>query len=316
MPKPAPVVPRHWSRRPDLRPTNYARFRILTKTEYLDKKKELSIPKFDSDQPALFKEAFQDIPAIGKWFKKDAFLDVPLKNRLDKHKPNTFGYPQELNTAYLEQYGDAIVPLELTRSSPENTLGNEAFERFEAPLALLLQHMSAAEAQETSLYLAQHSLADLPAPLQKDLPTPSTFLSHLNARGDIYASSLWMGRPPTRTPLHRDPNPNLFVQLAGKKTIRMMAPEVGRMVFETVRQQIQGPGGDAKMRGEEMMQGAEMEAMETAVWNKDEGRGMASATGWETTLRSGDALYIPNGWWHAVRGIGKGANASANWWFR
>ncbi|KAI4925035.1 uncharacterized protein J4E92_007073 [Alternaria infectoria] len=317
MPKPAPAVPRHWSRRPDVRPTKHPRFRILTKTEYLDKK-EFSIPAFDPDQPALFKKAFLDIPAIRKWFKKDAFLDASLTNKWN-NKPNTFRYPQELNTAYLEQYGDAIVPLELTRSSPENALGNEAFERFEAPLALLLQHMSAADAQETSLYLAQHSLADLPAPLQEDLPTPLTFLSHLNARGDIYASSLWMGRPPTRTPLHRDPNPNLFVQLAGKKTIRMMKPGVGRMVFEAIRQHIRGPGGDAKMRGEEMMQGAEMEAMEMAVWNEDGDGSMGSATGWETTLRTGDALYIPNGWWHAVRGIGKGANASvgtANWWFR
>jgi hypothetical protein len=312
MVKPAPLIPRHWIQRPDLRPKIVRRFRQVKKTEYLDKKKKLCISEFDSDQPALFKEAFLGIPAIEKWFKKDAFLDKPLRNKWEKPKPNSFRYPQELNTTYLEQYGDAIVPLELTHSSADNASQNETFERFEAPLSLLLQHMGAAEAQDTRLYLAQHSLADLPAPLQEDLPTPSTFLSYLNARGDIYASSLWMGRPPTRTPLHRDPNPNLFVQLAGKKTIRLMEPRVGRRVFEAVRQRVRGPGGHANMRGEEMMKGEEMEALEVAVWNKDEDGGMASATGWEATLRSGDALFIPHGWWHAVRGVGKGANASVS----
>ncbi|CAI9633869.1 unnamed protein product [Alternaria burnsii] len=298
MPKPGPLLPRHWIRRRDLRPVRNTRFRVLQNEQYLDKKKQLSITNFKRDYPAVFKKAFLDIPAVGKWFQK-------LRE-----------YPQELNTAYLEQYGNAIVPLELTRVSTSGSTQNQTFERFEAPLSLLLQHMSAAETQDTNLYLAQHSLADLPAPLQEDLPTPSLFLSHLKARGDIYASSLWMGRPPTRTPLHRDPNPNIFVQLAGKKTIRLMKPEVGRGVYEIVRQKVHGAGGDANMRGEEMMQGRELEGLEDAVWNDDPEVKMADATGVETTLRSGDALYIPHGWWHAVRGIGRGANASVNWWFR
>ncbi|KAL1791957.1 hypothetical protein ACET3X_009708 [Alternaria dauci] len=324
MPKPGPKIPRHQIRRPDLRPVLNRRFRGLQKTQYLDKKKQLSITDFDLDSPAVFKEAFLDIPAIKKWFKKPSETpDVPTGRPRHKYQQRkldalyrTFRYPQELNTAYLEQCGNAIVPLELTRASADGSARNDTFERFEAPLSLLLQHMSAAETQDTSLYLAQHSLADLPAPLQEDLPTPLSFLSHLQARGDIYASSLWMGRPPTRTPLHRDPNPNIFVQLAGKKTIRLMRPDLGRDVYERVRQKVYGAGGDANMRGEEMMQGGEMEGLENAVWNNDPEADVAGARGVETTLRSGDALYIPRGWWHAVRGIGKGANASVNWWFR
>lgn len=113
-----------------------------------------------------------------------------------------------------------------------------------------------------------------------------------------------MGRPPTRTPLHRDPNPNLFVQLAGHKVVRLMRPEVGRGVYERIAR-----GGRANMRGEEMMSGTEMAGLEHAVW-EDEGEG--SVVGVEAELRSGDALYIPLGWWHAVRGVGTGANASVS----
>ncbi|EUC41922.1 hypothetical protein COCMIDRAFT_8424 [Bipolaris oryzae ATCC 44560] len=272
------------------------RFSTVEVLEYLDNTNKLSIPRFDINKPAVFRSAFSDFPAAEKWFSSSN---------------DNSGYPQELNLAYLGKHGNKIVPLEITRSTI-NSAQNETFDRVEAPFSLLLTHISAMEDQCVRLYLAQHSLEDLPAELNKDLATPLAFLTCLKARGDIYASSLWMGRPPTRTPLHRDPNPNLFVQLAGKKKVRMMTPGVGRGVFERVRQQIRGASGDANMRGAEMMQGREMEGLENAVWGVNEN----GVKGWETTLTAGDALYIPLGWWHAVRGVGKGANASVNWWFR
>ncbi|KAF2034862.1 Clavaminate synthase-like protein [Setomelanomma holmii] len=249
---------------------------------------------FILNRPAKFPNYFADIPAIEKWFKR---------HETDKGS-------RILNTAYLDQFGDSIVPLELTQTSDN---GTTTFERFEAPLSLLLAHMTGAHTSNTRLYLAQHSLADLPSVLQADMLTPTTSLKQLG-RGDIYASSLWMGRPPTRTPLHRDPNPNLFVQLAGQKVVRLMQPDAGRALYEKVRAQLGEAGGRANMRGEKMMQGAELEAMESAVWDDDEGGGK----GVEAVLDVGDGLYIPLGWWHAVRGVGPStsANASVNWWFR
>jgi hypothetical protein len=248
---------------------------------------QTGVAGFNANEPAIFKNAFRELPAIEKWFLASS----------------TTSSSHELNTAYLEQYGDSIVPLELTRTSSDSTT---TFERFEAPLSLLLAHMTGPIDQTTRLYLAQQSLADLPSALQSDLPMP-TLVSHLG-RGDLYASSLWMGRPPTRTPLHRDPNPNLFVQLAGKKVVRLIGPEVGRAMYEQVKIRIGRKAGRATMRGEEMMQGEEMEALETAVW--EENVHDADASGVEAKLDGGDGLYIPVGWWHAVHGVGAGANAS------
>jgi hypothetical protein len=239
------------------------------------------------DEPAILKNNFRDVPAVAKWFSASATSSSSL----------------ELDTRYLEQYGDSVVPLELTRISSDKIT---TFERFEAPLSLLLAHMTSQSDSSISLYLAQHSLADLPPALQADLPTPS--ILSLIGRGDIYASSLWMGRPPTRTPLHRDPNPNLFVQLAGQKVVRLMRPEVGRRVYEKVKMQIGSKAGRATMRGEEMMEGEEMEALERAVW--DEESAYDDVGGVEARLDSGDGLYIPLGWWHAIHGVGSGANAS------
>ncbi|KAF9695898.1 hypothetical protein EKO04_006089 [Ascochyta lentis] len=248
------------------------------------------ISGFDANEPAIFKKYFSSVPAISNWF-------TPSVTDTSSH---------DIDFSYLEQHSASTVPLELTRLSPDEPT---TFERFEAPLSLLLAHMTGPPTPHLRIYLAQHSLVDLPAPLQADLSTPA--LVAKLGRGDIYASSLWMGRPPTRTPLHRDPNPNLFVQLAGQKIVRLMRPHIGRGVYERARLKA-GGDGRANMRGEEMMVGDEMQALEEAVWEGDD----RAVEGLEAQLSAGDGLYIPLGWWHAVRGIGTGANASANWWFR
>ncbi|KAF1924473.1 Clavaminate synthase-like protein [Didymella exigua CBS 183.55] len=245
---------------------------------------------FDANKPTIFKKSFTSLPAISKWFTPST--------------TNSQAYG--INTSYLEQHASSTVPLELTRSFPN---APPTFERFEAPISLLLAHMSGPPTPNLHMYLAQHSLADLPAVLQADLPTPA-LLTKLG-RGDIYASSVWLGRPPTRTPLHRDPNPNLFVQLAGQKVIRLFRPEIGRALYERAKLRA-GGGGRANMRGEEMMVGDEMQALEEAVWDSQD----EAVEGVEAQLSVGDGLHIPLGWWHAVRGTGEGANCSANWWFR
>lgn len=263
----------------------YSTHTRFTQAQCLEHANSSDINSFNINEPAIFRKSFENVPAISKWF-------TPSSDDASSYNLNTF----------LEQHGASIVSLELTRSTPNEP---STFERFEAPLSLLLAHMTGPTTPDLRIYLAQHSLADLPAPLQADLPTPA-HLAKLG-RGDIYASSLWMGRPPTRTPLHRDPNPNLFVQLAGQKIVRLMRPEVGRGVYERARLRA-GGGGRANMRGEEMMIGGEMQALEDAVWNgQDE-----TIQGVEAQLSVGDGLYIPLGWWHAVHGIGTGANGSVS----
>jgi hypothetical protein len=240
---------------------------------------------FDAKAPTRFEKTFRGYPAIAKWF-----IRPPPEEKIPD--------PPKLDVGYLEQFGTTTVPLELTRTAKD---GASEFERFDAPLSLLFAHMTGPDTYGSHLYLAQHAIADLPTGMQDDLPTPE-ILKHLG-KGDIYSSSVWMGRPPTRTPLHRDPNPNLFVQLSGKKVVRLFRSQVGQEMYEQVRAQVGKSGGRASMRGEEMMQGEELEALEAAVWDDKHG-GYTETTGLEIELAGGDGLYIPLGWWHAVHGVG------------
>lgn len=148
--------------------------------------------------------------------------------------------------------------------------------------------------------------------MREDLPTPHLVLSA--GKGDIYDTSIWLGRAPTYTPLHRDPNPNLFVQLAGTKRVRLFRPELGAAIFHHVQTSIGGTAC-ATMRGAEMMEGAERVALERAVWgNVDDTQWPAH--GLECEVGPGDGLFIPKGGWHSIKGIGQGMTGSVNWWFR
>jgi hypothetical protein len=169
--------------------------------------------------------------------------------------------------------------------------------------------------QSTRLYLAQCQLLDLPPILRADFPAPD--LVSRAGKGDVYDTNVWIGHPPTYTPLHRDPNPNLFVQLAGEKVVRLLAPVDGQAVFGAVRRRL-GKSGDreaAAIRGEEMMVGQERVLLDEMVWGSpvSAGRDRAGAgVGFEARLGVGEGLFIPKGWWHSIKGVGKGVTASVS----
>lgn len=266
----------------------------------------------------------QSLPAAHKWFN---------------HGPEHGSGPlASLSEQYLSPFRNTILPYELTVDSKEEDLQKylnwaqaesngskelaaylvhllsehekRSFYRFNAPLSLFLQACKAAPPHITPprLYIAQAQIADLPKQLQDDLPTPHIVKEA--GKGDIYDANIWMGIPPTYTPLHRDPNPNLFVQLAGSKRVRLLEPALGSVIFRDVQHRI-GQYGSASFRGDEMMEGPERDALDEAVWGCDERRG-----GYEAVVDAGDALFIPKGWWHSIKSIGGEITASVNWWFR
>ncbi|KAJ5963397.1 uncharacterized protein N7479_003273 [Penicillium vulpinum] len=273
---------------------------------------------FLSEQPAILpRSTFRDLPALNQWFKRARPESIP----------GASNPVASLNVEYLHKHGaDAFVPLELTEStSIDATSESEggatevhSFRQFHAPLALFLDWMRTAETtpQSARLYLAQCQLLDLPPVLREDFPTPE--LVARAGKGDIYDTNVWIGHPPTYTPLHRDPNPNLFVQMAGEKVVRLLAPADGQAVFGAVRRQLGKSGSReaAAFRGEEMMQGRERALLDDMVWGTLVSAGSDAGVGFEACLGAGDGLFIPKGWWHSIKGVGGGVTASVNWWFR
>ena len=250
---------------------------------------------YESSRPFIIaSNSLRQTPAIKKWF-------------LDRGDDSSWSSP---NYEYLSQFSTALVSLEVTLLQSINDGGRapKNFYRSEAPLSLFLEwtRQSQCHALER-MYLAQASTANLPKALNDDLPVPEIVTQ--TGKGDIYGTNLWIGVPPTYTPLHRDPNPNLFVQLVGEKVVRLMEPSNGQRLYGEVQTSL-GRIGLAKFRGEEMMKGEEHNLLEAQVWNKSSDK--HDQTGYEAHLHSGDGLFIPLGWWHSVRGIGAGITGSVS----
>jgi len=284
------------------------------------------------------------VPAVLKWFK--VAVEGKEENRPTKRRCI-------LDQEYLGQFRDVTLPYELLipRAGPgtgknvvgdfreqvleeidsvtaalldhfsnENSPDFQSFQPFNAPLSLFLAvsrlieptFQDSSSRPETphcrpNLYIAQAQISDLPPQLKADLPTPNLVLEA--GKGDVYDANIWLGCPPTYTPLHKDPNPNFFVQLASEKVVRLFKPNVGLQIFHRVQQEI-GANSSASFRGAEMMHGREREALERAVWFAPH------VEGFEVTVKQGDALFIPKGWWHSIRSVSLDVNASVNWWFR
>jgi hypothetical protein len=265
------------------------------------------------------------LPVMGKWFDS---------------KPEN-GQEKVSASSYMRSLGATVVDYEVTsnrnlgsflktlpkKSAPqiqllvESLAANKPFVQVRAPLDLFLAALDynnshPAEDKVSQIYIAQTSVANLPARLQQDLPPPDFV-----AGNGMYNSSIWLGLTPTYTPLHCDPNPNLFRQLRGSKIVRLIPPRAGHNLYARIQTAL-GLRGNPRLRGEEMMHGPEKESLHEAVW--DDLKETRANIVYETRLDPGDALYLPMGWWHSIKSTpADGAveaegelNCSVNWWFR
>ncbi|KAI0129626.1 hypothetical protein BJ170DRAFT_282660 [Xylariales sp. AK1849] len=274
-----------------------------------------------------------DTPALKKWFHHgNDYIPTSFSPYLSQFKSALFPYEfiqRSSSVANSDEYiefrdwlhgQDDVLAQQLTEVlrilAGTSSNGHLNFHQFSAPLALLVEAVGYNKLQDDSrkrikqLYIAQSQLDDLPEPLRDDIPTPE--IVKLAGRGDIYDSSLWAGLEPTYTPLHRDPNPNLFWQLVSGKTIRLLPPNQGQRLYARVQSEL-GSMGNSRFRGAEMMQGPERAAFYNAIWGSESPRDVH-----EATLKSGDSLFIPKGWWHSVLSTFDDGrlNVSVNWWFR
>jgi hypothetical protein len=187
--------------------------------------------------------------------------------------------------SYFGQFSSQPIEIEV---SPHDSPGYG--ERQEASLGeflALLEHNT-----PFRVYMAQFPLTERIPELKEDLS--SQIADKVLRSGEVYSSSTWIGRR-SLTPLHHDPRAltNLFIQICGEKEFRLFDPE------------------KVEKRKLKVGAGTMGNTSSVDVWREDFGE-----EGVEGTVRAGDGVVIPRGWWHSVRSRRDTINMSVNWWFK
>ncbi|KAJ7349157.1 hypothetical protein DFH08DRAFT_864579 [Mycena albidolilacea] len=142
------------------------------------------------------------------------------------------------------------------------------------------------------LYLAQHSLlmqfpdlrADIEVPdyVYASMPRPPGYPPPQN--DEQLVINAWLGPKGTVSPAHTDPYFNFYVQVTGRKTVWMAPPHCATDLHAT------GNTAGVDVFGGEDIPGSML-----------------------ASLGPGDVLYMPAGWWHAMRGESR--SFSVSMWF-
>ena len=105
---------------------------------------------------------------------------------------------------------------------------------------------------------------------------------------DVMTVNLWMGGKPTATTLHYDSNHNLLVVLRGAKQVQLFPPsatpalEAGRAYSASANHSTLTVPAEAH----DLFQAPRIENCQLEPWL--------------ARLEAGDALFLPQGWWHQV----------------
>nr|CDJ90045.1 Protein JMJD-5 [Haemonchus contortus] len=149
------------------------------------------------------------------------------------------------------------------------------------------------EDKERPLYLAQHRIFDQIPQLCDDFSLP-LYCDHCEFEN--VDKNGWIGPGGTVSPLHTDPRQNIFCQIMGRKFFRLVSPSDSENVYA-------------------FKDGIITNTSQVDVLSPDLEKypNFAKVRCWDGVVEAGDALFIPQGWWHLVSALSN--SVSISFWF-
>ncbi|XXG99128.1 hypothetical protein Hte_005462 [Hypoxylon texense] len=275
---------------------------------YMDNPRDLKL----GPEPLIIRGSIRDWPAVttNPWSKPSYLLSRTFDGRRL--------VPIEIGRSYVDEgWGQKIIAFgEFLREYIDPSLVRAQVDSGSDPTA-------SASLKRPTAYLAQHPLltqlpslrndilipdycytAPPPHPIDPSIDQPELDEPLLNA---------WFGPPGTITPLHNDPYHNILTQVVGRKYVRLYSP------LDTEHMQARGRENGVEMGNTSLMDVGAVEGWDVLSDNdgghyaREDLDAFRKVPFLDCILEPGDALYIPIGWWHYVRGLSVSFSVSF-WW--
>ncbi|THV07959.1 Clavaminate synthase-like protein [Dendrothele bispora CBS 962.96] len=179
--------------------------------------------------------------------------------------------------------------------------------------------------QKDVLYLAQHNLFTQFPKLKEDIIVPDYVYACLSATPDYpdyqpptndeqLVLNGWLGPQGTISPAHTDPYYNIFVQVVGRKSVWLAPPTLSKYMYSYAGQQSKNPAANTTnplmsntSQVDVFSDGNGDREQHPEFWTEVVPQAICA------TLASGDLLFVPPGWWHAMRA--EETSFSVSMWF-
>jgi Cupin-like domain len=177
--------------------------------------------------------------------------------------------------------GSEPVEIMTDRDSDEQFEVNSNSHRSTMPFDQYVEHVTAAAWSNDKYLVANNHLLEKPAAaaLWPDFAIDERYLDPGRTDGSVF---LWFGPGGTVTPLHHDVANVLFVQVYGRKLVRLRSPLESHCVYNDIGVYSQ---------------------VDAAQPDLDAHPLFARTRPFNVLLEPGQALFIPVGWWHHVTAL-------------
>jgi len=181
----------------------------------------------------------------------------------------------------LELFGNEPIEVMARREMDDRFDLNWTLHRFTMPFSRFAQHVLSSSSSNDQYLVANNRLLETSAaePLWHDFAIDNRYLDEQQTAGKVF---LWFGPAGTITQLHHDVGNVLFVQIHGRKRIRLIDPLETHCVYNDV------------------LAFSEVDAARPDLETYPK---FARTRNYTIVLEPGQALFLPVGWWHHVTAL-------------
>lgn len=151
----------------------------------------------------------------------------------------------------------------------------------DAPLADYIDLVERAGPTNQYYLIAHDRLLDRPSfrPLLDDVVFDARYFDPVDTKGRVF---FWLGPAGTTTPMHRDLGNVYFIQIRGRKTVKLIPSKQMHKVYNELGYHSDVDFDDFSLEAYPLLKDVHL---------------------MEETIQPGEMLFIPLGWWHHVKAL-------------